>query len=125
MCAIATAPPNPPRYYVFRRGVCNGAALESTEVQTTEELAHDVEKQRKQRHLNACESILNVIRKADGSVPRKHFKYGTKDLIGVTQAEGEHLIEQMVFDGDLHIGEKKTSAGQSAATLTINKVADT
>lgn len=93
-------------YYVIRSGCCHGPVLEPLQ----EAADKDVIKARlaaiDAKRKGAATQIFNIV-KQKGKVARKFFDIGTKNLIGVTQAEGREIIKEMLASGGLMEQEEK------------------
>ncbi len=87
-------------YYVNRIGYCHGPVLEALPEATDQ----DVTKARlaaiDARRNGAASRIFEIVKQKEDA-PRNFFDSGTRELIGVTQAEGREIIEEMLGAGSL------------------------
>ena len=99
----------------------NGPWLEFLPIATAEEVQENRQQRIKEAQSETIERVINAIASAGGSVHKKFFENGTKELIGVSQKEGRLLLDRMLEDDLIYIDHEPTKSGQQRQIYCISK----
>lgn len=112
-------PTREPEYFVTRSGYCHAPVLEWVPVASEAEVNCARLEIIKARYNKSAIRLHEVIKSEGGSVHRKYFETETREKIGISQAQGRQLIEEMLNAGSLAVEDKRQPSGQNAKVLVI------
>ncbi|WOJ95769.1 AAA family ATPase [Congregibacter brevis] len=109
----------PPAYFVIRSGRCNGPRLDPLAIASPEDIRAAALERLDEERRNATRRALEVIESQGGDVHYRCFDKGTRELLGVTQAQGRQLIDTLVEDGVLEAYDSVGQSGQKLKRLRL------